>query len=82
MSDTGTTALLVGLAVALARAIEWLARAVIAKPHGKANGSSGAQSPEYWKLEIGDIVERRIHEAMTGRNEEIRRIIREEIQRK
>jgi hypothetical protein len=76
MSDTQTTVLLVGAVVALARAIEWLAKAGM-KPH-KTNGSSGQQSPAYWELTIGNIVEKKL----TDHESKVREIIRQELERK
>lgn len=42
---------------------------------------SGQKTTEFWQLEIRRIVEEGVREAMRGRNEEIRRILREELNR-
>lgn len=46
---------------------------------GKANGS-GDKSVEFWELKIGNIITERLEETFKSRNEEIRNIIKQELQ--
>lgn len=45
----------------------------------KKTESSGEKSTDFWIREIENLVESGVRKAMHGRNEEIRRIVREEV---
>ena len=86
-----TTAVLCAAIVALAETLKY----VVAKFASKGNGRSGEKPIEFWEKDIENIVEkvvarvldarvedavdRSVHQAFSSRNEEIRRIIHEEI---
>lgn len=51
---------------------------------GKTKGreeSAGEKSPEYWQQEFERLTEKAVRNALAMRNEDIRRIVREEIER-
>lgn len=82
MSDLQTTTLLVGLAVALARAVEWLAKASLKKNERNGNGSKSAGlTANEWKSTIKEIVKDALEETQSERNETLRQIIRDELRR-
>jgi hypothetical protein len=52
------------------------------KKNGGENGASGDKSPSYWREEIRKTVEQALHAEFSSRNEELRRLIREEMTRR
>lgn len=54
---------------------------LLRQKHGSSAGKkSGEMPPEYWQLEFKRAVAEGVREAMAGRNEELRRMMREEIE--
>jgi len=90
MSDLTTTTILIGAVVALARAIEWLAKASMnPRPrdgNGKVLNKAGERSTEEWEGKMRDIARNANEEMMAdmrilleSRNEKMREIIRQEL---
>ena len=60
---------------------------VLLPAFGKKNGNgkpetSGDKPPEYWREVFREITEEAVHNAFASRNEELRRLIREEMARR
>ena len=92
MQDFTNTTLLVGLAVALAEAVKWLAKALAKRNghngNGGTNGKAGEKSVAEWELRMRKIHEdvnedlmKDIRYLMDARNEKLREIVREELDR-
>jgi hypothetical protein len=80
VQDIETTTLLVGLVVAVAEAIKWLAKVAV-KSRGNNNlkhyPTIGEQSIDYWETKIRDTVKDGLNEALQLRNEELRKMMKE-----
>jgi len=50
--------------------------------HGGDNGSSGMKSASFWELKIREIVREEVEDVMAQRNEQIRRMLRDELDRR
>lgn len=71
MTDLTQNGLLVTMTVALAKAVEWLAKALTKR---SSNGASGQKSVEFWEKRMGDIVEEAVGKSFRGRNEQVREV--------
>ena len=72
-----TTTVLCAAIVGLAKALEY-AVGLVSKRSG--NGRSGEKSVEFWENEIRKAAEEGVRRALAERDEQIRRIIREEVE--
>ena len=72
-----TTTVLCAAIVGLAKALEYVA-GLLSKRSG--NGRSGEKSVEFWENEIRKAAEEGVKRALAERDEQIRRIIREEVE--
>lgn len=79
MSDLQTTTLLVGLAVALARAVEWLAKASL-KRNGNGSKSAGLTAQE-WRNEIRQAVKDMLFETAPKRHEDLEELMEKVLER-
>jgi hypothetical protein len=78
MNDTQTTVVLVGAVVALARAIEWLAKATIAKSKDKnGNAKLAGLTVGEWKQELRLAVKDTLRDTAAERHQDLRKLMKD-----